>query len=211
MIINEDIIKVLLAILIGGLIGLEREYRYKAAGFRTIILICTGSTIFTIFSEKLSQGNDPARIAANIVTGIGFLGAGVILRDRGRIIGLTTAATIWLTASIGMGIGSGYYAFSCITTGIILVVLLLFPIIENLIYKAYDRKIYEINSPVSLNKLEKLKCFINESNLSIIESHLKKTGDGIKCKYTIAGRQKSHEKLLKMMTLDHDIKDIKII
>ena len=95
MILNpEDILKILLAVIAGGLIGIEREFRDKAAGFRTLIFICTGACLFTILSAKLAP-NDSVRIAANIVTGVGFLGAGVILRDGGKVIGLTTAAMIW--------------------------------------------------------------------------------------------------------------------
>jgi len=81
---QEDILKLVLAIVVGGLIGAEREFRDRAAGFRTIILICTGAALFTIFSVKLGGPDDPVRVAANIVTGVGFLGAGVLLRDGGR-------------------------------------------------------------------------------------------------------------------------------
>jgi len=91
---NEIIIKLLSAILIGGFIGFEREYRDKAAGFRTMILITTGSMLFTYLSLLIGGPDDPVRITASIVTGIGFLGAGAILVDRGRIQGLTTASTI---------------------------------------------------------------------------------------------------------------------
>ena len=97
--LSEDIFKILLAIGIGGAIGLEREYRDKAAGFRTLIFICVGATLFAMLSSKLAGDRDPTRIAANIVSGVGFLGAGVILRDGGRVVGLTTAATIWLVAA----------------------------------------------------------------------------------------------------------------
>ncbi|HQN43268.1 MAG TPA: MgtC/SapB family protein, partial [Anaerolineaceae bacterium] len=92
----EDLLKIVLAVLVGGLIGIEREYRDKAAGFRTLIFICVGAALFTILSVRLAGDKDPTRIAASIVTGVGFLGAGVILRDGGRVIGLTTAAAIWL-------------------------------------------------------------------------------------------------------------------
>ena len=82
-VIPEDVLKILLAVLIGGLIGAEREYRDKAAGFRTIILICVGATLFTILSFRLGGDGDPTRIAANIVSGVGFLGVGAILRGPG--------------------------------------------------------------------------------------------------------------------------------
>src|SRR5512138_2976902 len=123
----EDILKICLALVAGGLIGIEREFRDKAAGFRTLIFICVGAALFTIFSTKLAGDRDPTRIAANIVSGVGFLGAGVILRDGGRVIGLTTAATIWLTAALGMGIGGGEYLLVAIGVVITLVVLWVFP------------------------------------------------------------------------------------
>ena len=91
----EFLIKLGAALLVGGLVGAEREYRDKAAGFRTIIFITVGATLFTMFSTVIAgEENDPARIASNIVTGIGFLGAGAIMRESGRVAGLTTAATI---------------------------------------------------------------------------------------------------------------------
>src|SRR5215470_1956057 len=125
----DDLVKVLLAVGVGGVIGLEREFRAKAAGIRTLIFICVGATLFTLLSAKLAGGNDPTRISANIVSGVGFLGAGVILRDRGRVIGLTTAATIWLVAALGMGLGSGQYALVLSVTVIMLLVLWGFPVL----------------------------------------------------------------------------------
>jgi len=110
----------------GALIGLEREYRDKPAGVRTVLLICLGSTIFTIVSLLLAAQKpmaDPARLAAQVVTGIGFLGAGAILRARGTIVGLTTGATIWAVSAVGVTIGAGYVAAAFVFTAIILVVL----------------------------------------------------------------------------------------
>ena len=128
----DDLIRILLAIAVGGAIGFEREYRHKAAGFRTLIFICLGSTLFTMWSLELGSAgdNDGTRIASTIVTGVGFLGAGAIIQDRGQIHGLTTAATIWLVAALGMGIGAGRYALVLTVTAITLVILLLFPAVE---------------------------------------------------------------------------------
>ena len=100
--------KLLLSILVGGAIGVEREYRSKSAGFRTLTLICLGSALFTIFSEYIGAGSNPDRIASNIATGIGFVGAGVIFKGDFGVNGITTAAMIWVTAALGMGIGAGY-------------------------------------------------------------------------------------------------------
>src|SRR5207249_754105 len=107
-----------LAVLLGGAIGLEREYSGKPAGLRTNILICIGATLFTVLSLKLAQGGggDPARVAAQILTGVGFIGAGTILHTRGTVTGLTSAATIWVVAAIGMALGAREYTEALGTT-----------------------------------------------------------------------------------------------
>jgi putative Mg2+ transporter-C (MgtC) family protein len=120
--------RLLLAGLLGGLVGAEREYRQKAAGLRTNILIAVGSALFTVMSIELVQGRDgdASRIAAQIVTGIGFLGGGAILRTHGNVQGLTTAATIWMNAAIGVAAGSGRWLIAVaatLTTLVVLVVL----------------------------------------------------------------------------------------
>ncbi|HSM59451.1 MAG TPA: MgtC/SapB family protein [Longimicrobiales bacterium] len=121
--------KVGLAALLGGMVGLERELFEKPAGLRTLILICLGSALFTDLSLRFatwgSSGTpaDPSRIAAQVVTGIGFLGAGAIIQSRGSVIGLTTAATIWVVAAIGMGVGAGAIGTAVVATLALLVVL----------------------------------------------------------------------------------------
>ena len=128
---TELIQRLLLAALIGGLIGAERELRRKNAGFRTNILIALGAAIFTIVSITLAPpGGDPARIAAQIVTGIGFLGAGAILHNRDGVHGLTTAATVWVNAALGVAAGGGQYRLAIIGGAIVLAVLLVLGPIE---------------------------------------------------------------------------------
>ena len=110
--------------LCGAVVGIEREKERKAAGLRTLILICTGSAIFTVVSASPAMGgHEPARIAAQIVTGVGFLGAGSILRDRHHISGLTTAATIWATSGIGLAVGAGYAAAGLLLSVSVLITL----------------------------------------------------------------------------------------
>ena len=116
---------------IGGLIGAEREFRRKSAGFRTNILIALGSAVFTICSLTLApETGDATRIAAQIVTGIGFLGAGAILRNRDGVHGLTTAATVWVNAALGVAAGGGQFRLAIIAGAIVLAVLLVLGPIE---------------------------------------------------------------------------------
>ena len=120
-----------LAVVLGAVLGLEREYRRKPAGLRTIVLITLGSAMFSLVSVAVgTAANSPDRIAAQIVTGVGFLGAGAILRSGFHIRGLTTAATIWVNAAIGMAAGVGMYAEATIGAVIALVVLLVLPAVE---------------------------------------------------------------------------------
>ena len=131
--------RLLLAAAIGALLGLEREMRQKNAGLRTNILIAVGSALFTLMSQKMATvaGADPGRLAAQIVTGIGFLGAGAIMRTRSGVQGLTTAATVWVNAALGVTVGGGEYHLAVIGTVVTLVALLvLYPIEE-----ALDRRI----------------------------------------------------------------------
>lgn len=120
------IVLILCSILCGMIVGLEREMKNKPAGLKTVALICVGSTVFTLASllvvDTTGRG-DPGRIAAQIIPGIGFLGAGAILRERGMIIGLTTGATVWTVAAIGMIIGQGYAAGGMVLTGVVLLML----------------------------------------------------------------------------------------
>src|SRR5215468_3915952 len=118
-------VKLLLAMLCGGTIGFERELSHKAAGLRTNVLICMGATLYMIVSRHISGGaayTDPARLAAQVVAGIGFLGAGVILQSRGSVIGLTTAATIFVVGAVGIGIGEGMFSIALTATVLIIMV-----------------------------------------------------------------------------------------
>lgn len=130
---------ILIAAVAGGVIGIEREYRDKSAGFRTMILVAVGSCLFVILSQILgAPEGESTRIAAAVVTGIGFLGAGVILKDGTNIRGLTTAASIWLVASLGMGAGIGQYVLVGAVTLLILIVLLILPPFERWLGKLHE-------------------------------------------------------------------------
>lgn len=120
----ELLLQLALAGVLGGVIGLERELSGKPAGLRTNVLICTGATLFTVLSLHLAGSRgDPARVAAQILPGIGFIGAGTILHMRGAVTGLTSAATIWVVTAIGMAVGSSAYVEAVGATGLVTLVL----------------------------------------------------------------------------------------
>ena len=121
----ETALRLVLATLLGGAVGWQRETAVKPAGFRTHILVCVGAALFTLISRFgfFDSGADPARVASNIVVGIGFLGAGTIWRTGASVQGLTTAASLWTVAAIGMGAGIGYYAGALLATVIVISVL----------------------------------------------------------------------------------------
>ncbi len=126
----DIILRPLLALIMGGIIGAERQLHRKAAGLRTHILVCVGSTlmmlvsIFIYYTFKDETNIDPGRIAGQVISGIGFLGAGTIIVSRGSVRGLTTAATLWITAAVGLAIGCGFYLGAMITTIIIVLSLI---------------------------------------------------------------------------------------
>lgn len=191
----------------GGIIGLEREFQYKAAGFRTIILITIGSTLYTLFSISIAGPTDSVtRIASNIVTGIGFLGAGTILRDGGRIGGLTTAASIWLAAALGMGIAVNEIEIVLSATGVALVVLLLFPRIVSWVDKIRDARTYKITiGSGKINKLEKLQQLFRDCHLRVAEDHIHISDDSIISSWRTIGTPRNQEKFVELMIKDKDI------
>ncbi len=138
---TDFLIKLVLSLVLGGVVGLERELARKPAGLRTNILIVLGSMLFTYvsiqFAREFGGSTDPGRIAANIATGIGFIGAGTIIQTRGLVHGLTTAATIWVNGAIGIAIGVGYYFSAVATTVLTVLVLNIFERLEE--YMAFKR------------------------------------------------------------------------
>lgn len=207
-ILTEDLIKLGIAILVGGIVGAEREYRDKAAGFRTLILITVGSTLFTIFSLRMDPGFTQTRIAANIVTGIGFLGAGAIIREHGRIGGLTTAATIWLSAALGMGIGAGELSFVMISTLAIVVILLVFPRLEIWIDRIRESRTYRITiSTTNIEEIDAILEALEACELQVYEHHQSKIGPTIVSTWHTIGSPKDHDKFVTAMLKDKKIEE----
>jgi putative Mg2+ transporter-C (MgtC) family protein len=193
---SQELVKLLLALIVGGLIGAERELRDKAAGFRTIIFICVGATLFTMISIKLGSPQEPTRIAANVVSGVGFLGAGAILRAQGRVIGLTTASTIWLAAALGMAIGGGSFALAGVGCVLGLVVLLAFPAVESYIDSVWEVRTYTISSELGSDMTRSLDSMLAGSGLRVLRiGRCKRDGQLISTWY-VTGPPDRHELLV---------------
>jgi putative Mg2+ transporter-C (MgtC) family protein len=165
---SSHILRLIVALALGGAIGLERELRDKPAGFRTIILICVGACLFTIVSQAVAGPSvDPTRIAAQIVTGIGFLGAGAILHARGSVMGLTTASTVWATAAIGMAVGFGHLGLAAVGSGVILTALWLLDIFERQIEQRRDIQEYLIAAENTAGSFARIVEMFPAAGLSI--------------------------------------------
>jgi putative Mg2+ transporter-C (MgtC) family protein len=205
-ILTQDIIKLAIAVLVGGAIGLEREVQYKAAGFRTIILITVGSALYTMFSIYIEPTPSPSRIASNIVTGIGFLGAGTILREGGRIGGLTTAATIWLAAALGMGIGAGAIDFVLAATGVTLIVLVFFPRVGAWIDRLREARTYKIMiRSGDIASIEHLRKIFKECRLRVAEDHFEITEESITSTWRTIGKPRNQKKFVELLAKDKTI------
>ena len=172
---DDIVIKIFLALVLGGALGLERQYHDKPAGFATNCLICLGAMLFTVLSEFMSeQGGDPGRIAAQVVTGVGFIGAGSILRDGNKISGLTTAAGVWLVAAIGMAVGYGQYFWASLSAAAILIVQLgvrkTLTLME--FVKRYDT--FYVTCEPSWQVVNKIIKQIETQNITILKSEVSK-------------------------------------
>jgi putative Mg2+ transporter-C (MgtC) family protein len=205
-ILGEDVFKLLMALLLGGLIGAEREYHSKSAGFRTIILITLGSTIFTLISYKLGDGNNGWRITANIVTGIGFLGAGVIFKEENRVSGLTTATIIWVAAALGMCIGSGYFSLAFLTFALIMIVLIVFKYVQLYIDRVHQIRKYKIICIYKQKTLLEYEDAFRDCHLIPHRGKQSRIGEEMIGYWDVQGSAKNHEQFTKKLMDDPDVK-----
>ncbi|HEY1111981.1 MAG TPA: MgtC/SapB family protein [Chitinophagaceae bacterium] len=198
--------RLLLVFVIGGAIGAEREYRSKSAGFRTMILICLGSFLFTTFSIYIS-GSTNDRIASNIVTGIGFLGAGVIFQSENRVNGLTTAASIWVTAALGMGIAGGYYTLVGLATLTVLVALYLLTRLEGVIDHYSHSRTYKITSAYTEGLVEQHEKWFTECGLNFVRLKQTKSGSNISGSWLVHGRKERHTRCIDRILHDATVQE----
>lgn len=197
--LSEETTQLLLSLLIGGLIGIEREYSSKAAGFRTMILISIGSTLFTIISKKLGASGNEDRIAANIITGIGFIGAGVVFKDGFNVTGLTTAASIWVTAALGMAIGSGDYQLAAEGAILAIIVLFLFEYFQNIIDRLHQSRNFKIIFHKDKMKVSEIENHLNKLELKYIQRSETKSNDVIRFSVDVRGSKQQIESFNKYL------------
>ena len=202
----KDLLSVAMSIICGGIIGLEREFKNKSTGFRTIVLICLGSTLFTIVSRYGSGSDD--RISANIITGIGFIGAGVIFKDKLAVMGLTTAAVIWTTAAIGMTTGIGYHGMALIFTLITFIILALVTKVENLIERMQKNKAINVTfRDNNFSYLTQLEARIVSNGLKSKRIQLWKNKDALNVVLLISGKKDDLNRLQEIMMKTPEISD----
>jgi putative Mg2+ transporter-C (MgtC) family protein len=196
-VVNGAISRLLVACLLGGAVGLEREISHKAAGLRTNLLICMGAAFFTLLSAVLAGDANPdkGRVASNIVQGVGFLGAGLILHNRSRVSGLTSAASIFVVASIGMACGAGLYAAAAAATVIVIVALELVGLLErhaNL--KAYPQ-VYEARGRDPSLMLEAILNAMDKAGERLTSVEQDVIGELQRASFALTATKRQHERL----------------
>jgi len=199
-IVSSSIARLLMAAILGGLIGLEREVKHRPAGLRTNLFICFGAAMFTLLSTQLAGiPSDAARIAAQIIPGIGFIGAGSIIHTRGLTSGLTSAATIFVVASIGMAAGGGLYLTAMFATGLVLLTLFFLGHVE----ETFNIKLLMTSYEVSGSSVEEISQEVNR----ILESHHRlmenvntgSTGQHVRLQFDVEGCNREQKDLLKQL------------
>ena len=198
---QSEVNKFLLTILLCGLIGAEREYHSKSAGLKTMIMIGLGAALFTILSVKIGLTSHD-RIASNIVTGIGFLGAGVIFKEDDKVKGLTTACVIWIVAAIGMAVGAGFFEQATSVTVVVILALLIFPFLEKLIERRFTRRIYRIVKLYENESLDRYEEDIKSSKLKFTRGKQSLVNGKISGVWIAIGSPKNHKRFVGKMLND---------
>ena len=192
-----------MAVLCGGAIGLEREIAHKPAGLRTNVLICVGATLFMIVSRHIGGGapyTDPARLVAQVVTAIGFIGAGVILQSRGSVTGLTTAATILVLGAVGVTIGEGMFTVAVMTTMLIIAVLVLLRVIESAFIGGRRPFHYRLNTSDVSESLTRLHTLLEEEGLRLDDFSVLDLSDGRhELRFGIVASLETNNRLIKLL------------
>lgn len=205
---TEIILRFLLAALWGGIVGMEREYNSKSAGLRTMMLISIGACFFTIMSIHLGKDIAPDRIASNIVTGIGFLGAGVIFRGQNRVNGITTAATIWVVAAVGMGIGGGYYLAAISASILVVIILAMLPSLESLVDRVNQSREYTVFCSFTSSRVDEIEQSFSKHRLRYKLLRELKDGNELRLVWFVRGKARYHRAMLAELMADSSIRRI---
>jgi len=200
--VGSDIEKILLAAFLGGVIGLERELKHGPAGLRTNMFICVGAAMFTFLSDELAggHGGDHTRIAAQIIPGIGFIGAGSILHSRADIIsGITTAATIFVTAAVGMAVGGGATILALLATLLILGVLLLLGTIERFLNLKIMIHRYEVAGPSEEGVTERINELLEPMHAMVMNARVAVTPRHVRIHFECEGARRQQADVFKAL------------
>jgi putative Mg2+ transporter-C (MgtC) family protein len=207
----DFILKILLAATLGGIIGLERELSHKEAGLRTNILIAIGSTLITVLSFKiaaLTKTADPARLAAQIVSGIGFLGAGAIIQARFAVHGLTTAATIWTVAAIGIAVGSGFYLLAFLVAILVVIVLTVFKLLLAYLEKQKQNYVYLITTEEKASLLVDLRQVLTELHIQYSSARLNRRDGSYEFEIVFTTSENKNREFVEKVMLLKGVKEV---
>lgn len=211
--VSQTLVRLILAAFLGGMIGLERESKRKAAGLRTNMFICFGAAMFTILSERLASefGGDHTRIAAQIIPGIGFIGAGSILHSRAGVTGITTAATMFVVASIGMAVGGGLLLPAMFATLMLLIALHSLGFVET----RWNLKPHMMTFEVRGKSAEELIWAVNEilesENRGMQSVQVGHTNGQSRLQFTVEGMREEHSALMKKLRMSPTVSSVEAV
>lgn len=213
------VLRLMLAAALGGMIGLEREYSGKPAGFRTNLLICLGAALITEVSYSVARaavgefgGNpDPGRIAAQIVSGIGFLGAGSILHARGSVTGLTTAATLWVVAAIGMAVGAHAYVAAVFATTLVMLALMVLGRVEDhlIAHRPAERTI-EVQLAPSVEAIGEIEQHLLALGYTVVTLRVEKTAGATKVGFHVSGPPEKWDRAIRNLLAVQGVERIEL-
>lgn len=201
---KEMFLRIGVAILLGAIVGAEREYHSKSAGFRTMMLISLGACLFTMLSIAIGAPGNADRIASNIATGIGFLGAGVIFRGDNRVNGITTAATIWAMAAIGVAVGSGHLLLAIWTALGIVAVLALLPYVQNWIDKINQERFYTVTI-ADVAAIATIESRFRAHRLDCGRASFTREGNQVTVVWRAHGAEDAHNAFIEVMLKDEQV------
>ena len=206
--LSKTLVRLTLAAVLGGVIGLERELKHRPAGLRTNMFICFGAAMFTILSMELAQGNEATRIASQIIPGIGFIGAGSILREKGSVTGLTTAATIFVVAAIGMAIGGGLVWLAIFATVLIYVALELLGWVE----RRFNLKPVMMNYIIVSAKdpdviVAEINKALEEQDKTLSGMRMSKVNGKERIVFSVAATRSEHKELMDCLRQSDDLRN----